>query len=82
MDIRQPAIRYHIEQDRILIRVNPSLGDEVHMWLTRRMALRLWPLINQVVVDPTATALTVKVAEEPADDADFAPDAPRPTYLN
>jgi hypothetical protein len=201
MDIRQLSIHYHIEQDRILIRVNSSAGDEVHMWLTRRMALRLWPLINQVVVDhfavptnahadgavdlsaigpqtravladarreeavqnadfstpyrdtatnhplgytpllvtevnltpkadgvmhmnfrelledppstrsfqldlqadmvfvvlqllgkalaqaewnldPTATALTVKVEEEPADEADFAPDAPRPTYLN
>lgn len=51
MDIRQLSIHYHIEQDRILIRVNSSAGDEVQMWLTRRMALRLWPLINQVVVD-------------------------------
>jgi len=51
MDIRQLSINYHVEQDRILIRVNSSAGDEVRMWLTRRMAQRLWPLINQVVVD-------------------------------
>lgn len=51
MDIRQLSIHYHVEQDRVLIRVNSSAGDEVRMWLTRRMAQRLWPLINQVVVD-------------------------------
>jgi hypothetical protein len=27
------------------------MGDEVRVWLTRRLSQHLWPLINQVVVD-------------------------------
>jgi hypothetical protein len=51
MDIRQLSVRYHLEQDRILVRINTSAGEEIQMWLTRNMTLRLWPLINRVVID-------------------------------
>jgi len=51
MDIRQISIRYHQDHDRIKVNINTSAGEEVQMWLTRRMTLRLWPLINQVVID-------------------------------
>ena len=54
MDIRQLSIHYHDEQDRILFRINSSTGEEIHLWLTRRMAMRLWPLINQVANDHLA----------------------------
>lgn len=51
MDIRQLSVRYHTEQDRILVRIATATGEEVLMWLTRRMTLRFWPLINRVVID-------------------------------
>lgn len=51
MDIRQISIRYRQDHDRILVDINTAAGAEVQVWLTRRMALRLWPLMNRVVID-------------------------------
>ncbi len=60
MDIRQISVRYHQDHDRILVNINTSAGEEVQMWLTRRMTLRLWPLINRVVVDHFAIPADAK----------------------
>ena len=51
MDIRQISIRYRQDHDRILVDINTGAGAEVQVWLTRRMTLRLWPLLNKVVID-------------------------------
>jgi hypothetical protein len=51
MDIRQLSVRYHTDQDRILVCINTTSGEEVQMWLTRRMTAQLLPLINRVVID-------------------------------
>jgi hypothetical protein len=51
MDIRQLSVRYHTDQDRIFVCINTTSGEEVQMWLTRRMTARLLPLINRVVID-------------------------------
>jgi hypothetical protein len=51
MDIRQLSVRYYTDQDRILVCINTTAGEEVQMWLTRRMTTRLWPLINRIVID-------------------------------
>ena len=51
MDIRQISIRYRQDHDRILVDINTGAGAEVQVWLTRRMTLRLWPLLNRVVID-------------------------------
>jgi hypothetical protein len=51
MDIRQISIRYRQDHDRILVDINTGTGAEVQVWLTRRMTLRLWPLLNRVVID-------------------------------
>ena len=51
MDIRQISIRYRQDHDRILVDINTGAGAEVQVWLTRRMSLRLWPLLNRVVID-------------------------------
>jgi hypothetical protein len=51
MDIRQISIRYREDHDRILIDINTGADAEVQVWLTRRMTLRLWPLLNRIVVD-------------------------------
>ena len=60
MDIHQLSIRYNGEQDRILVRINTSAGDEVQMWLTRRLVLSLWPLLNRVVIDHLAIPADAK----------------------
>ncbi len=51
MDIRQISIRYRQDHDRILVDINTGAGAEVQVWLTRRLTLRLWPLLNRVVID-------------------------------
>ena len=60
MDIRQLSIRYNVDHDRILVRINTSAGDEVQMWLTRRLVLGLWPLLNRVVIDHMAIPADAK----------------------
>ena len=60
MDIRQISIRYRQDHDRILVDINTGAGEEVKVWLTRRMALRLWPLLNRVVIDHFAIPQDVK----------------------
>ena len=60
MDIRQISVRYIQDHDRILVNINTSAGEEVQMWLTRRMTLRLWPLINRVVIDHFAIPADAK----------------------
>ena len=49
MNIHQLSVIYVDEQDRILVRFNTSEGDELRLWLTRRMVSRVWePLRNAV----------------------------------
>ena len=51
MNIHQLSVDYVEEQDRILMRINTSQGEELRFWLTRRIALKLWPALSQVVAD-------------------------------
>lgn len=60
MDIRQLSVSYQLDQDRILVRVNTSVNEEVQMWLTRHMMQRLWPMINRVVIDHLAIPADAK----------------------
>lgn len=60
MDIRQISIRYRQDHDRILVDINTGAGGEVQVWLTRRMTLRLWPLLNRVVIDHFAIPADAK----------------------
>ncbi len=60
MDIRQISIRYRQDHDRILVDINTGAGGEVQVWLTRRMTLRLWPLLNRVVIDHFAVPADAK----------------------
>ena len=47
MKIHQLQIVYQMEQDRILVRLNSSAGDEFRLSLTRRMVKMLFPHITQ-----------------------------------
>lgn len=49
MNIHQLSVTYLPEQDRILARVNTTAGEEMRLWLTRRLMLGLWPLLSKVM---------------------------------
>ena len=49
MNIHQLSVTYLPEEDRILARVNTTAGEEMRLWLTRRLMLGLWPLLSKVM---------------------------------
>jgi hypothetical protein len=51
MQIHQLSVTYQAEQDRILLRVNSTSGEEMRMWLTRRLMTGLWPLLTRLNTD-------------------------------
>jgi hypothetical protein len=58
MQIRQLAVHYDVQADRLLLRIRADDDSVFAAWLTRRLCLRLWPhwsgLVRQVT---TAQAL-------------------------
>jgi len=48
MQIHQLSVNYQAEQDRILLRVNSTSGEEMRLWLTRRLMVGLWPLLTRM----------------------------------
>ncbi|WP_138515031.1 hypothetical protein [Rhodoferax bucti] len=54
MQIHQFQVSYLAEQDRILVRMNSTNGQEQRLWLTRRMLLGLYPHLEQ-----TSAQLTI-----------------------
>ena len=51
MQIHQMSVTYLPEQDRILMRINTTEGEEMRMWLTRRLMVNLWPLLSKLLTD-------------------------------
>lgn len=51
MRIHQMSVSYQAEQDRILVRINTTAGEEMRLWLTRRMMAGLWPLLARLVTE-------------------------------
>ena len=49
MQIRQLALHYRPEADRLLLRVNADDGQQFAVWFTRRLCARLWPHLASVV---------------------------------
>jgi hypothetical protein len=49
MNIHQLSVNYVDEHDRILVRFNTSDGDELRLWLTRRMVSRVWEPLQEAV---------------------------------
>jgi hypothetical protein len=54
MNIHQLSVSYVQEQDRLLLRVNSRTGEELRLWLTRRLMLGLMPALRKAVVDLAA----------------------------
>ena len=52
MNIHQLSIIYLVEEDRLLMRINgKDGGGELRAWLTRRLALALFPVLNHTTVE-------------------------------
>jgi hypothetical protein len=71
MNIRQLALHYRPDADRILLRVNSNDGQQFAVWLTRRLCVRLWPHLAGMVTK-------IGVAQEmatAASDATVLPEA-------
>lgn len=51
MNIHQVSLNYVVEEDRILMRISTTDAQELRMWLTRRLVIGLWPLLNKVMAD-------------------------------
>ncbi len=51
MNIHQLSVSYVQEQDRLLLRVNSHAGDELRLWLTRRLMLGLMPALRRAAAD-------------------------------
>jgi hypothetical protein len=51
MQIHQLSVTYQAEQDRVLLRVNSTSGEEMRLWITRRLMLGLWPLLTKLQTD-------------------------------
>ncbi len=51
MHVHQISIQYRPLDDRILLRISFREGGEQTAWLTRRLLLKLWPLLRNSVAD-------------------------------
>ncbi len=67
MKIHQLSVVYLAEQDRILMRANTTGAAEMRLWLTRRLMLGLWPLLNRML---TTHLLKLEAAGSLLDTAD------------
>ena len=50
MNIHQLQLSYQMEHDRLLLRLNTHSGEELRLWLTRRMIMNLFPHMVEVSI--------------------------------
>lgn len=51
MGIRQLSVNHDEQQDRLLLRINTQSGEEYRFWLTRRLAQRLLPPLENTAIE-------------------------------
>jgi hypothetical protein len=68
MNIHQLSVTYVPEQDRILARINTTAGEEMRLWLTRRLMLGLWPLLSKVMQEHLLRLEAASSSLDAADD--------------
>jgi hypothetical protein len=56
MDIHQLQVSYQMEQDRLLVRLNTHSGEELRLWLTRRMIKNLFPHMIRASIETDAAS--------------------------
>ena len=62
MNVHQMSVTYVGEQDRILLRINTTQGEEMRLWLTRRLMLGLWPALNNAIAGSASPAQPASAA--------------------
>ena len=60
MVIHQLQATYLTEQDRILIRLNAHAGEELRLWLTRRMVKNLFPHMMEATTELVAAQTPIE----------------------
>ena len=68
MQIHQLSVNYQADQDRILLRVNSTSGEEMRLWLTRRLMVGLWPLLTRLQTEQVLKTETAGAALDTADE--------------
>ncbi|HYF21745.1 MAG TPA: hypothetical protein VEA40_28045 [Ramlibacter sp.] len=68
MQIHQLSVNYQAEQDRILLRVNSTSGEEMRLWLTRRLMVGLWPLLTKMHTEQLLKTEAAGTAIDTADE--------------
>ena len=63
MNIHQLSVLFDERQDRLLMRVNTQEGEEVRLWLTRRIALKLVEPLQLTVAKMESRNAAVAAAE-------------------
>ena len=66
MNIHQLQVTYLVEHDRILVRLNTHAGEELRLWLTRRMIKNLFPHMLQASTE-IAAPLALTASHDGAD---------------
>jgi hypothetical protein len=64
MNIRQIAVQYDVEADRLLLRVRSAEEQLFAIWLTRRLCLRLWPHLGELVQRADASQALAQAAPQ------------------
>jgi hypothetical protein len=54
MNIHQVSVTYLPEQDRFLARISSREGEELRLWLTRRLLLPLMPVLTKTATEQLA----------------------------
>lgn len=57
MNIHQLSVSYQSDQDRILVQINTLAGEEMRLWLTRRLVVNFLPHLNRLVIQVEAATL-------------------------
>jgi hypothetical protein len=68
MQIHQLSVTYQAEQDRVLLRIGSTGGEEMRLWITRRLMLGLWPLLGRLQTEQVLNAEPAGTALHAADD--------------
>ena len=72
MQIHQMSASYVAEQDRVLLRINTVEGEEMRLWLTRRLMAGLAQSGSFAIEAPALAAIRAEFAAARADEAEVS----------
>ena len=66
MNIHQLSVTYAVDPDRILVQVNTLAGEVLRLWLTRRLTLKLLPLLTREATKVEVNSAQLAVQDDTA----------------